>query len=378
MAVFAAPTVSAAVPWLALYAKRAMRIALCVWLGISLSACATTNYYGQAISGHLQVLWQAQAVSELLSDPANKLSSEVRAKLAQALRIRAFAIEQLQLPDNGSYRSYADVGRRFVVWNVVAAPEFSLLAKQSCFLIAGCLSYRGFYAQAPARAAAAELRSQGYDVAVGGVRAYSTLGWFADPILNTMLEPPPPYLAGVIFHELAHQQLYIDDDSSFNEAFASAVQQLGVERWYARNAAGLNRAALRAQQARRLAFSRLVLSYRQQLSELYASGVQAGAMRASKAAILDDMRAAYRTLSAGWDNPSAYAGFFDAGLNNARLASAATYLELVPAFIQLARANNGNMRAFYAAARTLGEQPRAVRAQALSHLLEAHRRGTFD
>ncbi len=193
------------------------------------TSCATTSYYLQSLSGHVDLLLKRQPISGILaSQNTDKL---LRDKLEMVLEIRRFASEHLGLPDNGSYSDYADLGRNFVVWNVFAAPELSLQAKQWCFLFVGCLNYRGYYSEEAANRYAQTLEAQGHDVFVGGVTAYSTLGWFNDPVLNTMLNRDNNYLASVIFHELSHQKLYLKNDTAFNEAFAEMVAQTGVQYW---------------------------------------------------------------------------------------------------------------------------------------------------
>ena len=198
-----------------------------------LSACTAIDYYGQSISGHLGLMAKRTEVTKLIAD--EQTDENLKKELQTVLDIRAFASTELALPDNHSYRSYVDVGESYVLWNVVATGEFSLTPKNWCYPFAGCVAYRGYYAETDASAFADSLKDQGLDVFVGGVRAYSTLGWFDDPVLNTMLDRPFTYLAGVIFHELAHQQVYIKDDTTFNESFAVAVEREGVRRWFHRH-----------------------------------------------------------------------------------------------------------------------------------------------
>ncbi|MEM7405790.1 MAG: aminopeptidase [Pseudomonadota bacterium] len=342
----------------------------------ALVGCATLEYYAQAVSGHFELMQAARPIEEMLAFPQRgELDPRTREQLREALALRDFSVGELGLPDNPSYRNYADLKRPFVVWNVVAAPEFSLRPKVWCFPIAGCLAYRGYYAETDARALAEELRNSGYDVSVGGVRAYSTLGWFDDPVLNSMLAPPSPYLAGVMFHELAHQQLYIEDDSKFNEAFATAVQRIGQRRWL--EAHGQPGAVERLAQAqhRQLEFAALLRRHRAQLASLYESGERPERMRKEKRRIFAALRAAYDELEASWDGGPVYRGFFSTDLNNARLVAVATYLDLVPAFEQLAREQDGDLNAFYAAAAALGALDpvrRAERLQALSKAARDH------
>ena len=217
-----------------------------------LSGCATIEYYAQAISGHLDVIRRAHPIEEQLL--ASDTSARLRAQLERVLALREFASRELALPDNGSYRRYADVGRPFALWNVFAAPEFSVDPKLSCFPIAGCIAYRGYYAEAYAQRYGREMRGRGYDVFVFGVPAYSTLGWFDDPVLNTFVYYPEAELARLLFHELAHQVAYARSDTVFNESFAVTVEEEGVRRWLASHGTQAERKAFNAMQARRRDF----------------------------------------------------------------------------------------------------------------------------
>jgi predicted aminopeptidase len=256
----------------------------------------------------------------------------LKAQLIRARRIRDFASQELQLPDNAAYRSYADIGRRYVVWNVVATPEFSVEPRQWCFPIAGCVAYRGYFSEAAANRFAAKLKEQGDDVIVGGVTAYSTLGHIADPLLNTVIGYGELDLAALIFHELAHQVAYLPGDSSFNEAFATAVEEAGVTRY----AAQLEDSAVLArwQQRRRLRIevTGLIINARTDLSRLYRSRIAPEAMRERKAARLSQLADDIRNIEKREGRASGYGGWIEQGLNNAQLASVATYYDQVPRF----------------------------------------------
>ena len=338
--------------------------ALIVLLALTQAGCASVGYYTQAVSGHFEVMGAARDVRTVI---AKTTDEALRSRLEQALSVRAFASTELGLPDNDSYTSYADLQRPFVVWNVVATPELSLQPQTWCYLVAGCLAYRGYYEEASARALAESLRAAGYDVSVGGVRAYSTLGWFDDPLLNTMLAPPEPYLQGVMFHELAHQQLYADDDSAFNEAFATAVEREGVRRWLAQHGTEEARRRYEGAQQRRSEFTALIARYRQVLAEIYANGESDAHKRAMKATTLARMREEYAGIASRW-GVDAYRHYFDEGLNNARLAAVATYLKWVPAFAALLRREQGDLPRFYAAAARLAELSPAARRLAMNEL----------
>jgi len=333
---------------------------------IAAAGCSTLSYYGQAIEGQLEVMHRAEPIRARIADPAT--SPTLRAKLERVLAIREFATRELALPDNGSYRSYADLGRPFVVWNVVAAPEFSVEPRQSCFPVAGCVAYRGYYAQGAAEAFAGALRKEGYDVFVYGVAAYSTLGWFDDPVLNTFIGYPDADLARLVFHELAHQVVYVKGDTTFNESFAVAVEEEGVRRWLAQHSSPAERAAYAAARARRAEFVALVLRYRERAAELYREPLSDEAKRAAKAKLFAGLGADYGELKARqWGGFAGYDRFF-AGLNNAHLASVATYEALVPAFRALLAREGGDLPKFYAAVKALAALPQAERDRELAEL----------
>jgi len=316
-------------------------------------------YVIQAANGEMQVLDHRRPIPEVIADPATP--PKLRATLSEVNAAREFASRELKLPDNKSYRTYSDVQRPYVVWNVVAAPEFSLVPKHWCFPVAGCVAYRGYFHQHAARSLAAELRSQGYDVVVEGVPAYSTLGRFADPVLNTMLPYGTTELAGIIFHELAHQLLYVPGDTSFNEAFATTVEDAGLERWLLSRG---NRAALeryRAESAEDRAVLHVLERYRAELVRLYDSGQPAVAMRARKHAIFDELAAALRAREKQSGKPSVYDAWLDEGLNNAELAAIDTYYDCVPGFQRMLREDGGDLERFYTHVRALAKQPKTER-----------------
>lgn len=326
-----------------------------------LSGCTTVSYYSQLANGQWQLLRAREPVAALVADPAT--APALRQHLVQAQQARAFASHQLKLPDNRSYQVYADIGRPFVVWNVFATPEFSLQPHTYCFPIAGCVAYRGYYSQGAARGAAALQKVQGQDVYVGGVEAYSTLGWFDDPILNSMLGWGDERLATVIFHELAHQRVYVKDDTAFNESFATFVEQQGARQW--RVARGL--APLQAGAGRqRDEFVGLVLASRERLKLLYAQPLEAPAMRARKQAEFERLRAEYRALrDARWAGDTRYDAWINAPLNNAKLLPFGLYDQWVPAFAALFAEVGGDWSAFYRRVEAWGRLPFEQRQQAL-------------
>jgi predicted aminopeptidase len=336
----------------------------------AIAGCATVEYYSQAMLGHFDVMQRTRPIDAVILDPA--APKELRTRLERVREIRAFAVRDLGLPDNGSYRGYADLGRPFVVWNVFAAPPLSLEPVQSCFPVAGCVTYRGFYAQADAREHAAKLAARGLDTYIGGVPAYSTLGWFDDPVLNTFLQYPDAELARLVFHELAHQVVYVKDDTTFNESFATAVELAGVDRWLRAHGTDAERAAFEAQQLRRREFLALLLDYRALLAEAYARDVPDDAKLAAKANLLRLLALDYAAMKdKRWGGFAGYDRFFSGGVNNAHLASIATYTALVPAFQALLAQEGGDLPRFYAAVRTLAALPREQRLAALERLAPA-------
>jgi predicted aminopeptidase len=320
---------------------------------VALEGC----YYMQAIRGHMDVMQRRRSVAEVLDDPLAPEALKDRLKLVQ--EARQFSIDGLELPDNGSYRSYADLEREFVVWNVLAAPEFSLQARQWCFPVAGCVAYRGYFAQEAAYRQAEKLRDDGYDVAVGGVSAYSTLGRFSDPVLNTMMRWNDTDLITTLFHELAHQKVYVRNDTQFNESFATAVAEIGIERWFADRGEVdllqqyLGRKALRREMLQMVDMARILLA------ALYDSPFEEAEMRRRKHAILDRLSSDVDRLLAmnGADAPGWLAG----SLNNARLVSLGLYEGWLPAFRALFEACNGELACFYDESRKLAELPEDAR-----------------
>lgn len=338
---------------------KADRLAIVLVAALALAGCATSEYYSQAVAGHLEIMRLAKPIPERIADP--KTPPVLRDKLERVQTMRDFASRELGLPDNGSYRSYADIGRPYVVWNVFVAPEFSVTARQSCFPVAGCVNYRGYYSQAEAERYGAEGRARGDDVYVGGVPAYSTLGWFDDPVLSTFIRYPDAELARLLFHELAHQVVYVKDDTVFNESFAVAVEREGVRRWLARHGTPADRAAYDTLQERKEAFVALVLRYRARLEALYRESLPDAEKRAAKARIIADMKTDYAKLKASWGGYSGYDRFFAQDLGNAHFASIATYTQLVPAFEALLAREDNDLPRFYAEVKSLATLPKAER-----------------
>lgn len=344
-----------------------LRMLLVGLLAVSALGCANVGYYAQAVNGQLDVYSRTRPIAEVIADP--QTDPALKEKLAAVLRIREYAIRDLGLPDNDSYRVYANLDRPYALWNVFATPEFSLKPTEWCFLISGCVAYRGYFSRRPAEAFAASLRAAGDDVYVGGVAAYSTLGWFRDPVLNTIIDRPLPEIAGLVFHELAHQQLYVRGDTAFNESFAMTVELEGVRRWLQANGREDDYMKYEARVARRQDFVTLVLKHRDRLEALYESGAGVAEKRAGKAQIFAELRAEYEQLKTAWNGYSGYDGWFAQDLNNAHLVSLGMYHRHIPAFQAMLTRHQGDLAAFYRAVTELGRLPTIERVAGLNTFL---------
>lgn len=331
---------------------------------MGLSGCGTVGYYWQAASGHLEIMRRSKPVAEWIAAPETREAVRVRLQLSQ--RIRDFAVTELKLPENTSYRSYADLQRPYVVWNVVAAPVDSLSLKTWCFAIVGCLSYRGYFSEADARAQAQELAAAGWEVHLYGVPAYSTLGWLnalgGDPLLNTFLFHHEGDLARLVFHELAHQVVYVPDDTAFNESFATAVERMGVRRWLQSHTDPKTRAAYEAHEVRRQQFRSLTRQTRAELAALFEA--RSSDVLDGKQVIMARFRDRYAALREQWGGYSGYDQWV-AQANNASLAGQGTYEDGVPAFEALHRQLQGDWNRFYDAVRVLGARPASERRRFL-------------
>ena len=339
---------------------------LCATSG--LSGCSL-GYYAQSAAGHLDLIQRALPVQNVIDDAATP--ADLRERLLLSQRMREFAVRELQLPDNASYRRFADLQRSAVVWNVVAAPELSLTLKTWCFPVMGCVGYRGYFDKAEAEALAAQLKAEGWETSVYGVPAYSTLGWSnwigGDPLLNTFIRWPEGELARILFHELSHQVVYVADDTMFNESYATAVERLGGARWLAEQAGTAAREAYAALEARRRDFKALTLRHRERLAALYLdASIDETAKRQRKQALAASLRTDYEQLK-----QSRWAGFngYDAWMaaaNNASFGVQAAYDELVPGFERLYDREGRDFARFHAAVKALATQPRDERRRALA------------
>lgn len=337
-------------------------------VSLLLTGCTDLNYYRQAAMGQWHLLSQRRDIQELVT--AEQAPDQLKIQLKLVQKIRDFASEELLLPDNRSYRTYADLDRPYAVWNVVAAPTLSVDPLTWCFPVAGCVPYRGYFNREAAQRFAYRLDDQGYDVQVYGVPAYSTLNWFDDPVLNTFIHYPEPHLAALIFHELAHQKLYIKDDGTFNESFAQAVEVIGVERWLRFRRMEESLKAFMLYRNRQQEFVDLVLQTRQELEHLYDSDLSEPEQLVAKEDLFELFRERYAVLKQEWGNDDRFDGWLERPLNNAHFALIATYHTYVPAFIALLEQHQGDLRRFYQAAAELAELPPAERQSTLQELLD--------
>jgi len=343
--------------------RRIFAMALC----LSLAGCTTIAYYAQAVGGQMRLMSATRPIPEMVDDAAT--DPGLRQQLEQAISIREFASRELGLPNNGSYRSYSDLGRPFVVWNVFAAPEFSVEPQQWCMLFIGCVNYRGYYDKNDAELYASELKETGVDTHVGGVSAYSTLGYFNDPVLNTFLRFGDQEVARIIFHELAHQLVYAKDDSAFNESFATAVENEGMHRWLTQSATPERLRDFEIKQERKAQFHRLVADTRDKLRTIYASSLAPDEKRRAKTEAIAEMKQAYAALKASWGGHGGYDQWFSQPLNNATLGSITLYAQWVPAFRALLEQEGRDLPRFYQRVAALAQLPKAERSVALNHLL---------
>ena len=328
-----------------LVASRVLILAF-LFLGIlAAGGCSMGSYYAQAVQGQVDLLWYSRPIEKVIGD--SSLPAKTREKLVLAREIRRFASDRLGLPDNRSYTRYVDLGQPYVVWNVVAAPAFSVDPVTWCFPVAGCVPYRGYFDRIAAEAQGDRLKAAGYDVNVAGTQAYSTLGWLPDPLMNTMLGGSEAGLAGLIFHELAHQQVYVGDDTTFNESFATLVELEGVRRWLTETGRADQIEPYIAMGKHRDEVIDLLLRYRSKLNSLYASGLAPEAMAERKSDLFDALKVDYsnqrteKGAAPGWD------AWFDLPLNNAHLATVGAYYSLVPAFKQLFEQSRGDFPEFF-------------------------------
>lgn len=343
------------------------RLILVTTLFLLFAGCKNIAYYAQAVEGQIKLIAAARPISEVVNDTAT--SPYLKQHLEQAIAIREFASRELALPDNKSYRSYVDLGRPFVIWNVFAAPELSVEPKEWCMVFIGCVNYRGYYDKNDAERYAAELNQAGADTYIIGVTAYSTLGYFNDPVLNTFLRFGDREVARMIFHELAHQLVFVKDDTAFNESFAVSVEDEGMYRWLTKTGASEQLKEFETQQKRKDQFLKLVADSRAKLSSIYASSSASEDKRRAKAETIAEMKRCYTDLKESWGGFSGYDYWFNKPINNAALASVSVYTQWVPAFHALLEQEGGSLPRFYLRVDELARLPKTERTATLNHLM---------
>jgi predicted aminopeptidase len=343
-------------------------LASCALGAVTLSfGCSSLAYYTQAAFGGARILLERRSIERMLAK--GDLDPRLRSRLELVLDIRNFAVTELELPDNGSYRSYVDVGRPAPAWNVVAAPRLSVEPRRWCFPIAGCVTYRGYFSRGKAERFSARLEGQGWETTVGPVSSFSTLGWFADPVFDSVLNYPDWQLAGLLFHELAHQRVYLPGDTTFSESFASFVEEVGTRRWLAHQgrepeAAEGVRAALR-EEAR---FNALMIRYRRCLAEAYRAPQADDWKLERKVWLFERLEREYQELRDRGELGARFDGWFLQPLNNATLALIGDYASLVPAFDRLYLEVEDDLQAFFATVEAIAELPIERRARRLQQL----------
>ena len=316
-------------------------------------SCETIGYYSQAAQGQLGLILQRQNIDELVS--SRNIPEDLKHKFEDIERIKNFAEVNLGLPVGDNYSSYVDVERDYLVWNVFAAPEFSTKPSTWCYPFAGCVSYRGYFSKDRALRYAKNMENQGFDVYTGGVAAYSTLGWFDDPITNTIINRSSNQLARLIFHELAHQVVYIPGDTTFNESFATVVENEGLRRWLSLLGQTDTIDGINSRQLQRQQFVELVTRYRDKLSILYEDDLPDTLKRRKKQELQDELRQEFFLLSEEWGSGGGYESWFANSLNNAQLSTVTSYNDLVPNFEKLLKQSGDDLEVFYSSVAELAK-----------------------
>jgi len=335
---------------------------LCVLILMACSGCESIAYYNQALKGQLELMKNQHPLMEVIEN--RNTSAQLKNQLQLILEILAFADQQLQLPVGGNFSHYVEINRPFVVWNVFAADEFSFEARTWCYPVVGCASYRGYFDQNKADAYAKKLQDEGGDIYIGGVSAYSTLGWLDDPVLSTFAWRNDTQLPALIFHELAHRILYIRGDTEFNESFASAVEQIALEKWLKNDPQAFD-VYLEHKQYHD-DFVEFVLSWKMRLDAMYHADLNDIEKRALKKSLYSTMMDEYKIFRG---EHKAYDGWMNDTLNNAKINTLSTYQARVPAFLSLYEQHNDNFKMFIDACLTLSRQKKAIRDRKLDELV---------
>ncbi len=333
-------------------------------LFLQLTACADLSYYLQSVKGQLSIMQKSQDIDDVLADQT--IDPILRQQLELIENIRHFAFDELKLPESGSYTQYADLDRRYVLKNLFASDEFSISLLRWCYPIVGCTGYRGYFDEKMLAEFRATLELQGKDIYIANVPAYSTLGWFDDPVLNTFIYWPELRIAGLIFHELAHQRLYIDDDTQFNESFAVAVQQAGVEKWLFQNEQFEKLKRYKQHLANRQLIVNLIDQTRSELKQLYQMDLSDTDKRLVKKQLLARLKQKYRQLSSRFEVADGFKFWFKGEINNAKLASISTYHKKVKAFRNLLENRQGDYVQFFKQVKIIASLSKPERYQCLS------------
>lgn len=330
---------------------------------ICFSGCSTIGYYHQSISGHFKLISKRERIVDIVNDPNQ--DKKLIEQLRMVEEVRSFASSKLRLPDNDSYLSYVQLDNPYVTWNIFAAPKYSIALQQWCFVVVGCVPYRGYFDEDEARQYAEQLVKQGMDVYVGGVPAYSTLGWFDDPLLSSMLDRGEIVAAAYIFHELAHQQFYLKGDGAFNEAFATAVEEIGVLAWLQQNNRSEEVQRYNDWLLQKTIFSEFVKTSRDEFETLYQQEYEIEKMQAEKEILVAEMRRKFANLSSNNKQIARYSKWMSGPLNNAQLGAISLYRELAPAFRRIYGLCEDDFEKFYRYVEKIAEQPEALREETL-------------
>lgn len=336
---------------------------LCMFIILTIAGCESLHYYTQALSGQIGILGKRQSIHRLIADPST--SPDLKKQLATIIGLRGFARDALSLPVKDNYLSFSDLNRPYALWNVYAAPEFSLVPKTWCHPIVGCVAYRGYFTKQDAENYAERLGKEGYDTFVGGVAAYSTLGWFDDPVLNTFIYRSNTKLAGLIFHELAHQLLYVKGDTTFSESFATTIEREGLRRWLGSEGNPQVFDGYMSDYRRHQEFIELVMAYRYRLESVYTEKLSITARRKAKASVFSELQKDYTHLKEQWNGYAGYDAWFGQRLNNAKIITVSTYHDLVPALSGLLQTSGNDLELFYRKCRDLAEKPQQERLKEL-------------
>ena len=341
-----------------------VKAAFLVLLSIALISCEAVGYYSQVARGQLTIVFWREDIQRLIE--RKEISNELVEKFELVMDIREFAENELDLPVGENYSSFVDIEREHVVWNVFATDEFSVEPVNWCYPIAGCVAYRGYFSEQSALSYAAKLEEDGFDVYTGGVDAYSTLGWFEDSLLSTVLKRADYQLAGLIFHELAHQLFYLSGDTTFNESFATAVEREGVRRWLKKSNEPSKIDAALLDYDRQRQFVDLVADYRDRFEALYQLDLGDASMRGRKLELQQALREEYAVLKQQWQGYAGYDAWFSKSLNNAQLSTVASYNDLLPFFAGIFEQSNQDFPAFYTEVSRLAELPEQERDELIS------------